>query len=111
MIAARSGFLVVLLMLGPCAAAGVDPGTGLVIAPGFETVSTHCTVCHSSMLITRSRATRDGWRAMIRWMQETQGLWSLGDKEEEILHYLATNYPPAKTGRRRPLPADLLPPR
>jgi hypothetical protein len=87
-----------------------DPATGLVIAPGFDLVKVQCTVCHSAALITQSRASREGWLAMIRWMQESQGLWPLGANEAPILDYLATHYPPSSSGRRRPLAAALLPP-
>jgi hypothetical protein len=46
---------------------------------------------------------------MIRWMQDTQGLWPLGEDEDLVLDYLAANYGPLSAGRRRPLPASLLP--
>ena len=94
----------------PISAAEVDAKTGLVKAPGFEVVSTQCTVCHSGRLISQNRADRDGWLAMIRWMQETQGLWPLAANESLVLDYLATNYGPLSVGRRRPLPPELLPP-
>ncbi len=100
------------LLLVPLSSLGIeaDAKTGLAVAPGFDLVSTQCTVCHSARLITQNRADRDGWLAMIRWMQDTQGLWPLGENEAPILDYLATNYGPVSSGRRRPLPADLLPP-
>ena len=91
-------------------AAETDTKTGLVLAPGFEVVSVQCTVCHSAKLITQNRADRDGWLAMIRWMQESQGLWPLGENEAPIVDYLAVNYGPAAAGRRRPLAPELLPP-
>ena len=97
----------------PFAAVGatqIDGKTGLVIAPGFEVVSVQCTVCHSARLIVQNRSDREGWLAMIRWMQATQGLWPLGDQEDSVLDYLASNYGPLSVGRRRPLPPDLLPP-
>jgi hypothetical protein len=47
---------------------------------------------------------------MIRWMQDTQGLWSLGDNEPLVLDYLAQHYGPFAVGRRPPLPPELLPP-
>ena len=81
----------------------------MALAPGFELVSSQCTVCHSARLITQNRADRQGWLAMIRWMQDTQGLWPLGENEAPIVDYLAANYGPAATGRRRPLPPHLLP--
>ena len=88
----------------------IDGNTGLIIAPGFEAVSVQCTVCHSARLISQSRADYNGWLAMIRWMQDTQGLWLLADQEQVILDYLAANYGPTVTGRRRPLALELLPP-
>jgi hypothetical protein len=90
--------------------AELDARTGLVLAPGFEVVSTQCTVCHSAKLISQNRADREGWLAMIRWMQETQGLWPLGDNESRIVEYLAANYGPVGAGRRLPLAPELLPP-
>lgn len=91
-------------------ATGLDAETGLVKAPGFEVVSVQCTVCHSARLISQNRADREGWLAMIRWMQETQGLWPLAENEAVVLDYLSANYGPLAVGRRRPLPASLLPP-
>jgi len=37
---------------------------------------------------------------MIRWMQETQGLWQLGKNEPIILDYLAKHYAPEEVVRR-----------
>jgi hypothetical protein len=85
------------------AADSLDKQTGLIIAPGYSLVKTNCVRCHSPKLITDKRATRDGWQATIRWMQQTQGLWDLGKAEPEILDYLAKNYAPTNEGRRPPL--------
>jgi hypothetical protein len=90
--------------------AELDAKTGLVIAPGFEVVSVQCTVCHSAKLITQNRADRDGWAAVICWMQDTQGLWLLGDKEPQVLDCLVQHYGPLAVSRRPPLPPELLPP-
>jgi hypothetical protein len=50
------------------------------------------------------------WLETIRWMQESQNFWQLDDKtEDQILTYLAKNYPPAETQRRPALPPALLP--
>ncbi len=81
-----------------------DDGSGLVVDQGYEAVHDHCGVCHSLRLVTQNRADRDGWAQMIQWMQETQGLWPLGKDEPVILDYLAKNYGPVKSGRRKPLP-------
>jgi hypothetical protein len=70
----------------------VDPATGLVIDAGFEIVKAWCTPCHSATLVTRAGMTRAQWLELIRWMQETQGLWDLGTREDEILDYLSRNY-------------------
>ena len=83
---------------------GIHMPTGLVFSEGFEVVRATCTACHSAKLVTQNRATRAGWLDMIRWMQATQGLWELGDKEKPILDYLAKHYAPEEVGRRAPLP-------
>ncbi len=83
---------------------GKDIVTGLVVGEGFEIVRTTCTGCHSSAIILQNRFTREGWKEKIVWMQETQGLWDLGENEPAILDYLATYYAPEPPkGRRLPL--------
>jgi hypothetical protein len=79
---------------------GIHVQTGLIAADNWELVKNTCTACHSAKLVTQNRATRDGWKKMIVWMQETQGLWDLGDSEAAILDYLAANYAPEEEGRR-----------
>lgn len=79
---------------------GIHVASGLIAAKGFEIVKGNCTACHSAKLITQNRATREGWEAMIDWMQATQGLWDLGKNEPIILDYLAANYAPEEVGRR-----------
>lgn len=69
-------------------------------------VVANCTGCHSGKLVTQNRASKEGWRNMIRWMQETQNLWQLGDNEEKILEYLSTNYAPQDQGRRTGLKVE-----
>ncbi|MEP4149226.1 MAG: hypothetical protein ABJL54_18550 [Halioglobus sp.] len=91
-------------------AAELDDKTGLIVAPGFEVVSVQCTVCHSAALISQNRADREGWVAIIRWMQETQGLWPLGEQEQVVLDYLSTHYGRSVSGRRRLLAPEFLPP-
>lgn len=79
---------------------GIHLASGLKVEEGFEIVRAQCTACHSGKLVAQNRATRQGWEEMIRWMQQSQGLWSLGENEPAILNYLATNYGPEETGRR-----------
>lgn len=79
---------------------GIHVETGLVFAEGFNEVRGTCTACHSAKLVTQNKATRDGWLEMIRWMQQTQGLWDLGKHEPIILDYLAEHYGPEEIERR-----------
>lgn len=85
---------------------GIHLATGLKVAEGWEVVRSTCTACHSAALVTQNRATYDGWEDMIRWMQETQGLWDLGENEEAILAYLSENYAPEQAGRRPNINVD-----
>ncbi len=82
---------------------GIHLATGLIEDDNVRLIIGNCTSCHSAKMVTQNRATRDGWKAMIKWMQETQGLWDLGDNEPLILDYLAKHYAPNKQGRRAPL--------
>lgn len=83
---------------------GKDIATGLLAGEGLNVVKSHCLACHSSDLIVQNRFTREGWHKKIVWMQETQGLWDLGESEPVILNYLAANYAPEEfRGRRKPL--------
>ena len=79
---------------------GIHVQTGLVYAEGFDIIRGTCTACHSAKLVTQNRATREGWKEMIVWMQETQGLWDLGASEPIILDYLAKHYAPEEIERR-----------
>lgn len=88
----------------------VDKDSGLIMAPGWETVRGNCTACHSAKFITGQRGDRKTWESMIRWMQRTQGLWQIPSETETIiLDYLASNYPPDKASRRANLPPNLMP--
>lgn len=81
----------------------IDSVSGLVVDGNFELIRGQCTACHSAKLITQNSASREGWEQMIRWMQETQGLWDLGESEPLILDYLSKHYGIKKSGRRVPL--------
>jgi hypothetical protein len=83
---------------------GKDVLTGLLAGEGLLEVKANCLSCHSAKLITQNRFTRAGWHAKIVWMQETQGLWDLGENEPFILDYLAEHYASeARASRRQPL--------
>ena len=79
---------------------GIHVRTGLLEAEGLTEVVNNCTNCHSAKLVMQNRMNKERWIATIRWMQETQNLWDLGNNEEIIVNYLVTNYPPMKKGRR-----------
>ncbi|MEM8507220.1 MAG: monoheme cytochrome C [Bacteroidota bacterium] len=76
---------------------------GLIKDVGVTEVAQNCTQCHSAKLVTQNRLSKEGWEATIRWMQETQNLWDLGQNEEVIISYLAKNYGPDQKGRRQNL--------
>ena len=106
----RQLLLLALLAVPSAAFAETDETTGLIVAPGWEQVRAHCGGCHSHALVTQQRADRQTWLDMIRWMQASQNLWQFKpDVEDQILTYLATNYPPQPNRRRAPIPATLMP--
>ena len=82
---------------------GIHVRTGFVEGDGLMEVVNNCTNCHSAKLVTQNRMSKEQWEATIRWMQETQNLWDLGDNEPIIVNYLATHYAPTKKGRRQNL--------
>ena len=84
-------------------------GFELVDDQHVHLVSGHCGACHSLAIVAQNRMSKDDWLKTIRWMQETQGLWPLGDHEPLILDYLSKHYGPIAVGRRAPLPAHLMP--
>lgn len=79
---------------------GIHVRTGLIDADGLMTVVNNCTNCHSAKLVTQNRMNEERWNATIKWMQETQNLWELGDNQKIIVNYLVTNYPAKAKGRR-----------
>tara|TARA_R110002126_G_scaffold157104_1_gene304620 strand:+ start:52327 stop:52794 length:468 start_codon:yes stop_codon:yes gene_type:complete len=79
---------------------GIHVRTGLIDAAGLMAVVNNCTNCHSAKLVTQNRMNAERWNTTIKWMQETQNLWDLGDNQEIIVNYLVTNYPPIAKGRR-----------
>ena len=79
----------------------IDAATGLIIDRDLDLVTAHCTGCHSSKLITQFHTDKQGWLEKIRWMQQKQKLWDLGEAEPKILNYLAKNYPATEKINRR----------
>jgi hypothetical protein len=85
---------------------GMHVKTGLKADENLQLIIQSCTSCHSAKLITQNRASRMGWKNMIDWMQATQGLTDLGDREPLILDYLAEHYAPEEEGRRANLDVE-----
>ena len=82
---------------------GIHLSTGLIAEGDFMAVANNCLGCHSAKLVTQNRMSKEAWKNTIKWMQESQNLWDLGDDEPKILAYLSTYYVPKNTGRRKPL--------
>ena len=82
---------------------GIHVATGFKNDKNLNLVIASCTPCHSAKLVTQNRATKDGWISIIRWMQDTQNLWDLGENEDLITEYLAKHYGPDEKGRRTTL--------
>ncbi len=89
-----------------------DPETRFVIDENWEIVKANCIQCHSAKLVVQTRANRETWLEMIRWMQQTQSLWSFPtETEAKILDYLTAHYAPTQSrSRRAPLSASMMPP-
>ena len=79
----------------------IDESTGLIVSEHLNLVIANCTGCHSSKLITQFHTDRQGWLEKIRWMQQKQKLWDLGESEPKILDYLSKNYSPSEKVNRR----------
>ena len=79
---------------------GVHVQTGLIYDENLKYIQRHCISCHSPKLISQNRSTRSGWKQMIVWMQETQGLHDFPEDEKFVLDYLSKHYGPQKIGRR-----------
>jgi len=82
---------------------GIHIPTGLIADKHYELVIGNCISCHSASLITANRMNADRWLSTIVWMQQTQKLWDLGPNTDKIVAYLAKNYAPTETGRRKNL--------
>jgi hypothetical protein len=73
----------------------IDEETGLIMDANLEVVVVNCIACHSAHLITYTSADSSQWHDMIKWMQQTQGLWDLGNDEKSIIEYLSQHYGPS----------------
>jgi hypothetical protein len=82
---------------------GIHQPTGLKSDTYLEPVLANCLACHSADVIRNTRLNKAGWESLIRWMQEKQNLWDLGEDKKKIVAYLAENYAPEAQGRRQNL--------
>ncbi|MFA0616392.1 cytochrome C [Vibrio splendidus] len=93
---------------------GVDKTSGLIMAPGWETVKGQCNACHTSLIVAQNSGNREQWRETIQWMVDTQGLWDLSDTWDPVLDYLSTYYQDKGIDmnkyRRKPIDSALMPP-
>lgn len=65
----------------------------LFVAEGVEETYYTCTACHSEMIVAQQGKTRDGWKKLLVWMVEEQGMSELPkDELDVILDYLAAHY-------------------
>lgn len=65
----------------------------LFVAEGVEETYYTCTACHSEMIVAQQGKTRDGWKKLLVWMVEEQGMSELPQAElDVILDYLAAHY-------------------
>lgn len=75
----------------------------LFVAEGVEETYYTCTACHSEMIVAQQGKTRDGWKKLLVWMVEEQGMSELPEDElDVILDYLAAHYGPDRPNFPRP---------
>ena len=91
--------------------AEIDLGSGLVKTGGWEEVRAYCGSCHSLDLVTSQHNSATGWQEIIRTMKRSHNMVDLpAPTEARIVDYLARHYAPqARTHRRAPIPARLMP--
>lgn len=54
-----------------------------------ELVAAYCAGCHSLSIVMQQRATRAGWKDLLVWMEEKQGMPPLEADEDYVLEYLS----------------------
>ncbi|GAB4200822.1 MAG: c-type cytochrome [Wenzhouxiangellaceae bacterium] len=73
--------------------AALSTGETLIPAAGAPLVAAWCGGCHSIELVTQQRLDREGWRLLLQWMQEEQGMPEMPvEHQVQVLDYLATHY-------------------
>ena len=54
-----------------------------------ELVAAYCAGCHSLSIVMQQRTTNQGWKDLLVWMEEKQGMLNLETDEEMVLNYLS----------------------
>ena len=87
----------IVVSLFPLAVTAQEKGKGPPPLPegkGKQLVEGLCATCHPTQLISNSSGyTRDHWRELVGYMID---LSSSPQQQNDILDYLATNFPPNK---------------
>ena len=61
--------------------------------PGKDLVALYCAACHSLEIVEQQKQTEAGWRYLLKWMEEEQGMARLpGADEAQIIAYLSDTF-------------------
>ena len=70
-----------------------DDYWGLPRTAGVESVSLFCGSCHSLAIVMQQSQTADGWRYLLDWMVEKQGMARLSAEDDAVIHaYLSREF-------------------
>ena len=70
-----------------------DDYWGLPRSTGYEEVATYCSGCHSLEIVMQQQQSEKGWRELLVWMTEKQGMAVLeAEVETTIVDYLAREF-------------------
>ena len=60
--------------------------------PGSEITAAICNTCHSLAIVKQQKQTKEGWKELLEWMEEEQGMPELGENEDLVLDYLTRQF-------------------
>ena len=70
-----------------------DEFWGLPRTDGAESVSLFCGSCHSLAIVMQQRQTPEGWRYLLDWMVDKQGMAPLSAVNNDLIHsYLSREF-------------------
>jgi len=82
-----------LFLMIPCAWAEQSQFGVLEDADGAAETYAYCTPCHSEMIVTQQRLSRQRWDELFDWMVEEQGMIEIQEPHRtRVLDYLASHY-------------------